>query len=136
MERSAKMGLHDLRILRCLWQLALAWLLLLAACEDDGGCDEDAVSCEECPAVSDACAPACAVMTAIPYDVGRLCDLPSRVVGCRPPTAIRPADAPCVVRVSDGAIFLAESSAGFQQSGWRRCTDEENAMMTRHLPCP
>lgn len=57
------------------------------------------------------------------------------VLGCRPPSDLRSADDPCVVRSSDGAVFEAMSGTGFHQDGWSYCSAEQIDQIG-FRPCP
>jgi hypothetical protein len=97
------------------------------------------VACEEpdCPPVAGACSGSCLPTRALPIDVERSCRSPEVTVGCMPDTNLRGTDAPCVVRVSDGALFQALSGAGLVgRQGWRVCTPEEIERVSRAWqPC-
>ena len=137
---SARMGSPSTTLARSFFSgtLAVAFALLLPRCSADD-CPRNTESCPRCPAVADACPSGCDAMTAYRFDFERKCQAAAAVVGCRPPRDVTPANAPCVVRVRDGSLFAADSSAGFSQEGWRPCSDEELARVhdtTFTFGCP
>lgn len=71
----------------------------------------------------------CYPMRAHPFDGERSCvSAVSEVVGCTL-DEIGTADAPCVKRLSDGALFVANSGSIFRGSDeWGECTSEEMRM--------
>ncbi len=65
-------------------------------------------------------------MRAYPLDTARSCVLAvPEVVGCTP-DEVGTDDAPCVKRLSDGALFVATQGSPFRDSaGWGECTEQE-----------
>ncbi len=104
--------------------LVLGPLLVLAGCGDEG-----------CPDVATSCPDGCYPMRATPYDVDRGCFANAGgVVGCTT-DAVGTDDAPCVKRLSDGALFIASQGSPFRRSaGWAECRDDEIPMST--VSCP
>lgn len=95
---------------------ALPLWLVLSACGDD-----------ECPATATSCPmDGCYPMRAFPFDAAQGCVLAStEIVGCTA-DEVGTDDAPCVRRLSDGALFIATQGSPFRRStGWEECTDEE-----------
>ena len=71
----------------------------------------------------------CYPMRAFPFDSERMCvsDV-TQVVGCTL-DEIGAGVAPCVKRLSDGALFVATQGARFRDSEeWGECTSEEREM--------
>ena len=94
--------------------------------EDGGG---------TCPSDDSSCPAGCSEMLAFAFDAARQCTSPrSRVVGCTS-DAGGTADAPCVKRVRDDALFVASSGSIFLSSpDWVRCSEEEEKMVTASCP--
>lgn len=88
------------------------------------GCEED------CPGVAQSCDSGCYPMRAFPFDAEHRCvTYTPQVVGC---TAADEAteDAPCVRRLTDGALFIATEGSAFRDSeDWVECTDTDRAAL-------
>jgi len=74
----------------------------------------------------------CFSMRAYPFEPDRQCVASAPVVvGCTP-FGSGTGDAPCVKRLSDGALFIATSGSVFLASpDWEECSQEESLLATR-----
>jgi hypothetical protein len=78
-------------------------------------------------------------MRAYPYVPEQRCTRYTQgaeVVGCTA-AQVGTADAPCVKRASDGALFVATSGSGFRgRPEWTSCTEEEARLVQGAPRCP
>lgn len=133
LRRGPQMEFYNIQLLRHPRQLALI-VTLVGACAGESDCPKNATSCSICPSVALSCPSECSPMRARLLNEKGQCRGADATVGCRPPSDLVPANAPCVMRVSDGAIFQASSSAGFGQEGWATCSEEQLQRINFSVP--